>query len=427
LEIKRSQIPFVGFRKQNWQRFFTILVILLFIAVTGVEVSRTWNFHGMGFDYLAFLSGGTIADKQGYASVYDLDLVKQTQINLNESLGITADRGGSDPNPMPVALLPVFVAPFQLLSRLTPRFGFTLWTILNLLIGAGYLVFFLRKMSKTWENSWREWGLLGLLLVAIPTVSNFTNGQVEVFLMIGAGEFIRCARNKKPVTAGLYLGLLLLKPQVLLLVIPALILLGNWKTFAGFCGSALVILGTSVWLAGMDGMVAMVNMWGKFAPGIASSAPELMMNWRTAALLVNDALGTWAGWILAGLGILGTLFLFIRILRAKPEFGTPRWAMAMLGVFLASCSVTWHAHAHMAMALFPFLIFGLSSGLLTQERVTAWVTIPQALYLASLLLVGLELAGVMPDLFIHGRVMGLAVLGVNLGLLVYITSFQKAG
>ena len=257
--------------------------------------------------------------------------------------------------------------------------------------------------------------------MAIPTISNFTNGQVEVLLLIGAGEFLRLAMNKKPVAAGLWLGLLLLKPQVLLLVIPALILLGNWKTFAGFCSTAVALIGVSVGLAGMDGMIAMANMWGKFAPGIASAAPELMMNWRAAALLVNDAFGTWAGWILAGVGILGTFYLYFRLMRPKTEFGSPRWVMVMLGVFLASCSITWHAHAHMAMVLIPFLVYGFTSGLLTQGRVAAWVTIPQALWLLSLLLVALELAGVMPNLYIHGRVMGLGILGVNTGLLVYIT------
>ena len=99
MEVKRTRIPFVSLRKQNWQRLFTILVVLFFIVVTGIEVSRTWNFHGMGFDYLAFLSGGTIADKQGYGRVYDLELVKQTQINLNESLGITCRPWGKQPQP----------------------------------------------------------------------------------------------------------------------------------------------------------------------------------------------------------------------------------------------------------------------------------------------------------------------------------------
>ena len=62
---------------------------------------------------------------------------------------------------------------------------------------------------------------------------------------------------------------------------------------------------------------------------------------------------------------------------------------------------------------------------LPKGRVIGWIVIPQAVWLVSLLLVALEIAGVLPDFEIHPWLRGLSVLAVNLWLLIYLTKKLK--
>jgi len=98
-----------------------------------------------------------------------------------------------------------------------------------------------------------------MMLLYFPVFANFINGQVNVFLLVCTGEFLRNVMEDHPFTAGLWLGGLLLKPQVLILIVPVILILRYWKIFAGFFASSAVILLTSLALSGWNGMKA---WWG---------------------------------------------------------------------------------------------------------------------------------------------------------------------
>ena len=53
------------------------------------------------------------------------------------------------------------------------------------------------------------------MLISYPVHINLYYGQVEVFLVICVGEFIRSAVNKKPILSGIWLGGLLLNHKCL--------------------------------------------------------------------------------------------------------------------------------------------------------------------------------------------------------------------
>ena len=58
----------------------------------------------------------------------------------------------------------------------------------------------------------------------MPVFLNFFFGQVNLWLLICAGEFFRAFLSAKPLKAGLFLGGWLLKPQLLILIIPFLLI-----------------------------------------------------------------------------------------------------------------------------------------------------------------------------------------------------------
>ena len=78
---------------------------------------------------------------------------------------------------------------------------------------------------------------------------------------------------------------------------------------------------------------------------------------------------------IAGLGIILTLWAVYFLTKHIPQFGSPSWAITMLGVFSATMAISWHSHYYMAMVLIPFLIYGSIHQLLPQITIFLWVTL----------------------------------------------------
>ena len=73
--------------------------------------------------------------------------------------------------------------------------------------------------------------------------------------------------------SGIWLGGLLLKPQLLIIIIPILIIQKNWKVLMGFFASSGVIIGSSLILSGTKGMRSLIDLWTQFGAGIAYKLP----------------------------------------------------------------------------------------------------------------------------------------------------------
>ena len=126
----------------------------------------------------------------------------------------------------------------------------------------------------------------------------------------------------------------------------------------GFILTSAAVLTVSYFLSGFEGIKSMAGLWIKFVPGIATNNPQAMMNWRMLALQINHYFSSsLIGWTIAGVGIFLTLFLIMRILQNRPLFGSDDWLMVMLGIFAATCAITWHSHVTMALVLIPILIY----------------------------------------------------------------------
>ncbi|MCJ7519560.1 MAG: glycosyltransferase 87 family protein [Anaerolineaceae bacterium] len=300
--------------------------------------------------------------------------------------------------------------------------GYWIWTFLNLIILIGYL-FFLQKNLPGNGTTVNYLNLLILMLISYPVLSNIITGQVEVFLVVFAGEFIRNAVSKKPILSGIWLGGLLLKPQLLILIIPIFLIMRNWKVLFGFIVSSGIILMTSLFLSGFAGMKALINLWTKYSVGMASNFLEGMINWRMVGVNVNTLMNTSLGWVITGLGMVLTIVAVYFLIKKRPPFGSPPWIMAMLGVFSATLAITWHSHYHMAMVLIPFLIYASLYKLLPEKIIFLWgIVTPVALF--CMLIIDVLVLVLTKINITNYNGMVIAFSGFILNLVIFISAMQ---
>ena len=366
---RKPRAPFSNLNFENWQNLILVAVFFLYLSQFGFLFVKV-NFL-MGYDYLAFWSAGKIADDQGYTKIYDLENLRNIQIHILEDQGILQRGVESNFSPFPAPIFSFFVLPFQLLSRFNPKQSYWIWTSFNLAVLIGYLLFYIRKTLHVNSPLFSAKRTILLMLLSFPVILSLNEGQVEVFLVVCMGEFIRNGLNKKPFPSGLWLGGLLLKPQLLIIIIPLLIIQRNWKVLMGFFASSGLIIGSSFILSGYQGLKSLIDLWTQFGSGIATSSPESMINWRMVAVNLDSPFG----WTVAIMGMILTLLAVYFLVRNNYSYGTPQWVMIMLGIFSATLAITWHSHLHMAVVLIPFLIYGSLSQMLSKKVVFLWAIV----------------------------------------------------
>lgn len=360
-----------------WKNLILFAVICFFI----VYIIELYGFRSVGDDYLGYWSVGKIADQKGFSEIYDIENLRIVQSKALDLLGYSGNTNENLYSPMPVPYLSFFLLPLKYLSRIELIYSYRTWTILNLVILIGYLVFFLRKTNSGCASKIIDLRLIILMLISWPVLFNIICGQVTVLLLVCAGEFIRSSVAKKPLLAGIWLGGLLLKPQLLILIIPILLIKRNWKIMGGFCLASGIILMASFSLSGYTGFIALVNLWIKQSGGMLLSAPEIMINWRMVGANINAFMNTSFGWVVTVLGMVLTILAVYVLIRRKPSFGSPEWVMTMLGILSTTLAITWHSHAHMAMILIPFLMYASINKSLPGKVIFLWGITSQVTYI----------------------------------------------
>jgi len=374
MQNKRKALH-LNFKQIDWMIPLFVCIACFYLAVLGVGILKGFKSPLYRGDYIAFWSVGKIASEKGFSEIYNLDNLQSVQSEGVKSLGFIENIDGPSNPIIPVPYFSFFVLPFQLLSKVPVVLGYWLWNIFNLIILLGYLVFFLRKINPGTVTRISNLYLLSIMLIAYPLFINFLNAQVEVFLVVCAGEFIRSAVCKKPLLSGIWLGGLLLKPQLLILIIPLFLIMRHWKVLLGFILSSGIILATSLLLSGISGLKALINLWTQYSSGMSSNFPQAMINWRMVGINLNAFTGTSIGWVITGLGMVLTMLAVYFLIKKNPPFGNPQWVMSMLGVFSATLALTWHSHYHMAMVLIPFLVYVSVYELLPQKILFSWAIV----------------------------------------------------
>lgn len=419
---------FSNYSFENWKNLSLFAVFFIYLILFGSWVWKGSFTVSYGWDYLAFWSVGKIADERGFSEIYDLDNLRWYQLREVKTLGLFSGTNDSAYLPIPAPLLSLFVVPFKFLSKLEPRSSYWIWTLINLMVLIGYMVTFLRKINPQLKTAASNRRVLIPVLLSFTVFNNIVNGQVEVFTLVCAGEFIRNSLNKKPFLSGVWLGGLLLKPQLLILIIPYLLILRYWKVVLGFITSSGIIFLSSLFLSGVNGMKEMITLWTRYSTGIASNNPEFMINWRMVGVTLTKYLNLSCGWIIAGSGMILTLVFLYFLIKHNPPYGSPQWILSVMGVFSATLALTWHSHYYLVMVLIPFFIFALAYELLPQKLIFFWTVVTPfvmfGIMIFSLFLLFLAKINVYRY---EWMLIGISGFIVNLVIYFYIIKFSRSG
>ena len=386
---KGKRLPFQHLKAENWLNLALAGLLAFYLFYIIWESIQGTTCGQIGVDFCDYWSAGKVANLHGYRSIYDPQLLRETERSI---LPRTAD-----PEKflvVPFLYLPVFILPFQLLSLLPPGAAFWIWTAFNQAGLLLYILFFTRRLLGNAPPP----RLILMIFAALPVFLNVFAGQVGVWMAICIGEFMRALRDNRPVRAGLWLGGLLVKPQVLIILILVFVLHRAFRLLAGFSlGSALVGV-TSLALVGPAGLLEVPRLWTTYGEGPAPIWVEGMMNWRMLGFHLAAFTSPVLGYGIAVVGMCTTLAIAIYTWRQPFDYRSPQFPLALIGILAATTISAWHSHIHTAMILIAPLIYADRTGILPRKVFDGWVFPPAFLFLLVVLAPGaLVRLNVSPD------------------------------
>ncbi len=178
-----------------------------------------------GNDFFLFWTVADLAVRGEFASAYDVTAI---QTAYRQLLGV--DVWGLPPWPYPPTYV-LLMLPFGLLSYFS---ALALWQTLP-------LIGFMLVLSRLGLPLLLYW-LIPLSASVVQTIVTGTNGLLMALLL--AGGLLSLERHPK--IAGVLFALLTIKPQLALLVGPALVIGGHWRALGAMVAAFAVLVGISL-------------------------------------------------------------------------------------------------------------------------------------------------------------------------------------
>jgi hypothetical protein len=272
-----------------------VLTLIAYLCTT----SWTWPFPRdkatlvVGRDFLnLWMYGVALADPDP-ARFYDIFTYNG---ELAKMLG-AGYPGQNWPNP-PTAL--VVMAPFGLLSYFPALFA---WSAVSA------LAFYLAGRCEVADRR-----TLAVVLVSPAALLCVLSGQSS-FLTTAALLAIFANLDKRPVVAGILIGLLTVKPQLGILFPFALAASGRWRVFTAAAVTAIALFAASLALGGVEGWHAYITKAMPLQREVLSDSagtavpfqPTIFMNVRA---LVGNRVGEMIQLVFAGGAVLAVAFAF---------------------------------------------------------------------------------------------------------------------
>jgi hypothetical protein len=260
---------------------------------------------------------------------------------------VNAGAGGVRPGPAPYP--PVFLDAFAVLTGLPPLTGFALWTALN----AGLALVIAIRLAASFRSR-APWLTTLALAGYFPVMLALFAGQIEIVLLACLMQAIFAFSRGNEHRAGIWLGLLLLKPQYAALILLVPLVKRRWAALGGVALSAAGLLLGSLATGGLAGVLAYVHELMTAYPAYGGSVgidPRGMIGWRglTATALPFLAAGPSLA-LVAGLSAL-TLAPLVAIWRGPWDPTSPRFARQLTATVAATLLIAYHSQPHGAALL----------------------------------------------------------------------------
>jgi len=231
--------------------------------------------------------------------------------------------------------------------------AFIAWTACNL----GLLALLVRDLAAEWghDSKERRWLLALSVLAFYPMFGAIKNGQPSVLLALAMLRVYRADKAGRYRTAGAWLAVLTIKPQLVPMVVIYLAARRSWRSLAAgaaYASVAVVItaaaLGPSIWIEYARHVRSLERFWG-------SGTPEYMLNLRGALTRVagpgaNDAIDAIAfiAWLA---GMAGVAAILLRRAVHREGDGRLAYACAMTVALVSNPHLFVHDAAMWAIPL----------------------------------------------------------------------------
>jgi glycosyl transferase family 87 len=361
-----------------------VAVLAVFLAGWGLHAFRTYNdpelgglFRWIGVDFGFFYAHAQVFAHGDMASLYSVEAAAP----YRDALAIYSSSPGVAMPSGPVPFPPIYAWLISPMALVPAPLAFAIWTVIN---AVAALVLSWRAASFFPPERRLLSG--GLVLVSTAVMFSLWFGQPQLFLALAFGEAFIAFRKGRDMTAGLWLALIVFKPQYLVLIVPIMLWKRRWKAFAGFVAGGLVILVASILVAGpatfgsyIGSLIASATASGGAL--LTAVSPYVMVNWRALVLALPldlpDAARVAITLVLSGLTVLAVVIAW----RGPWLPSGPRFAGQMTLLGIGTIVTAWHSHIHgVAMIAVPLAAF-LASGLGRE-------TIDRAIGVAIRLIVG---------------------------------------
>ncbi|MDM7930824.1 glycosyltransferase family 87 protein [Tabrizicola sp.] len=239
----------------------------------------------------------------------------------------------------------------------------------------GYLLLITPFGTLTFSVAYLVWtglSLLAMVLAVRPFVAGvapiwiamtlapayypaFMLGQNSLFWMAGLLAALAALRAERWVLAGLFIGLLTLKPQLGVLLPVALLAMGAWRTI-------LVAIATTVVLALLPTLVYGVDYWPLLVATVTEQGSRMVYSlvdlflvispvYLLALLGMAPALALKLQWVILGLAALAVFALW-----RSERIGFDAKAAGLLAAMLLSAPYLWYYEAALMAAIALFLL-----------------------------------------------------------------------
>jgi hypothetical protein len=336
-------------RGKSLHRLGITVIILANLGLWLGNGIHEWAVRGlfavMGVDWGRFWGAARAFEHVSPTAAYQLPAIAafmQPLATYSHS-GIEAVRVGPAPYP------PIFLALFDLFTEPSPPLGFALWTVMNLALA----VLALRSVAAECapQNRWR---VTLLLVSAFPLMMELYVGQVEVILLVCLMLALREFERGHATRGGIWIGLMVLKPQYVVCLLLVLVLKRRRAELIGSAIGAGAILVSSLVVGGIGGFVAYLRLLITDYPaykGAIAINPHGMIDWRTVLLTLAPGAPHALGLTLLAILSLLTVALLPLIWHGRWEPGNARFDRQMTATLIVTLLVAYHSQPHGAALL----------------------------------------------------------------------------
>jgi hypothetical protein len=367
-------------------RELTIRAVQSWLALAGVSIATAarlvqltlaWQSPGL-FSYIGYDFGNLWAQAwvfvaNGMPAAYDVSTVSTLATPILDSYRQLIGQAQGNP---PLEVLPGPYPPIVILllapTTLLPAYwAFAGWVAIDL-AALGYIA---------WHLAQRFPGHKVLAFLApvsfYPLTEALILGQPTVLLMFALFRGYLSLERGRDFRAGLWLGILLIKPQFALVLGLVLLFNHRWKSVLGFAMVGVIIAASSIVLLGGAGIQAYVSVFSMFSgfrltpPGVL---PELGITWHAFLLnILPDSVSESQGRLLTVLISILTLALLPIVWRGTWDTTNPRFAIQVFASMVITMLVAYHNHVHGATMLVVPAGFVLASRAATRPlRWAVW-------------------------------------------------------